>query len=151
VLTPNLDTSSLTEQTQTVKQNTNNIQNETPITVQDVQIQNYINITIPKELCAYVGGDFVVANKGTITEAFSDKSTIKGYGTVGPPLMFNKLQVEDTAIKATGTMSIFKGTLNIMPIKADRYIPKGSKWIVVFLGGDINYPQLIGRYTDPDS
>lgn len=28
-----------------------------------------------------------------------------------------------------------------------RYIKKGSKWIVIFLGGDITNPVIIGRYN----
>jgi len=28
------------------------------------------------------------------------------------------------------------------------YIPAGSKWIVVFIGGDITKPQIIGRYIE---
>lgn len=29
-----------------------------------------------------------------------------------------------------------------------RYIPKGSKWIVVFVGGDITKPRIIAPYPD---
>lgn len=29
-----------------------------------------------------------------------------------------------------------------------RYIKKGSKWIVVFVGGDITKPRIISRYLD---
>ena len=43
-----------------------------------------------------------------------------------------------------------KGILNIIPTDEYRYIDKGSKWIVVFIGGDINQPQLIGRYVEQD-
>ena len=30
----------------------------------------------------------------------------------------------------------------------DRFIDAGSKWIVVFIGGDITKPQIIGRYYE---
>ena len=30
----------------------------------------------------------------------------------------------------------------------DRYIPKNSKWVVVFIGGDIDYPVITARIPD---
>lgn len=30
----------------------------------------------------------------------------------------------------------------------DRYIPSGSKWIIVFVGGDITKPRIIAPYTE---
>lgn len=34
---------------------------------------------------------------------------------------------------------------NVQIIPINRYIPKGSKWIVVFLGGDVTNPRIIAR------
>jgi hypothetical protein len=32
--------------------------------------------------------------------------------------------------------------------KIDRYIPENSKWVVVFIGGDINYPVIISKIPE---
>lgn len=54
----------------------------------------------------------------------------------------------------TGTMIIGQTSGSILGgsyinlVDYDRYIPAGSKWIIVFIGGDINKPQIIGRYTE---
>ena len=126
VLTPNLDTTSLQKKTETVHQNSSIIANEQSVNISNIQIQNYIPITVPKELCAFVGGDFNVAGPGAHTH-----SSMTG------------------TEEFSGEESVYKGILNSIPTDEYRYIEPGSKWIVVFIGGDIGKPQLIGRYTDP--
>ena len=41
------------------------------------------------------------------------------------------------------SMSEISGTFKVRPTEKFRYIPEGSKWIVVFIGGDITKPQII--------
>ena len=147
ILTPNVDTSSLNETKQTVRQNSSIIDNQDPVNISSVQVTNCLNITIPKELCAFVGGDFHVKNVGNMT--FTTKGNISGNGTVGPPTSYSALSA--SVSNYSGTKTQYKGILNSIPTDEYRYIEKGSKWIVVFIGGDITCPQLVGRYTEPAS
>ena len=48
-------------------------------------------------------------------------------------------------IEITGGLSLLN--MNDIP-DSIRYIPKGSKWIVVFVGGDITKPRIIAPYPD---
>lgn len=148
VLTPNLDTTSLQKKTETVRQDRSQIANANGVNISNVQIQNYIPIYVPKELCAFVGGDFHVKNVGDMEFESSGDHHISGNGTVGPPLSYSVLNANGS-LSYDGKESVYKGILNSIPTDEYRYIPKGSKWIVVFIGGDIGKPQLIGRYYDP--
>lgn len=38
--------------------------------------------------------------------------------------------------------------LKFIPKSSNNIIAKGSKWIIVFIGGDITKPKIIGRYTE---
>lgn len=49
-------------------------------------------------------------------------------------------------LNGTGSYNITEGKITLTP--TDRYIAKGSKWVVIFVAGDINKPQIIGRYYD---
>lgn len=150
VLTPNVDTSSLKTKVETIHQNNSNIANENKVKINNIQIQNYIPITIPKELCAFVGGDFNIQNNGNMS--FNSSGTITINGRTGPG---GGLDHSHSTLFGTGNAtyngneSLYKGILNSTPIDNQRYIAAGSKWIVVFIGGDIGKPQIIGRYTDP--
>lgn len=151
VLTPNLDTTSLKTSTSTVYQNNANLENQNKFAIGNVQIQNYIPITIPRELCAYVGGDFENKNVTSLSVKSSGKITISGYtGGSGGEVHSHQTLAGVGSLSFNGSESIFEGTINTIPVDSDRFIPAGSKWIVVFIGGDIGKPQIIGRYTDPE-
>lgn len=175
VLTPNVDTTSLKTKDNIIYQNNSNIANESSVSISNVTISNYIEMTVPRELCGYIGGTHKVTGKGTqelkgegsqsfssISLKMSGSSNINGSGTVGPPMAYSSLSVSanltDTNISGSGSNSYTNSENNTYTneaeesfIPVDRYIPKGSKWIVVFIGGDINQPQIIGRYYDPES
>ena len=151
VLTPNLDTTSLKTKVETVHQNSSNIVNENGPNIENVKIQNYIEIYLPKELCAFVGGDFKVVNKGDMTVKSNGRITIGGStglgGGMGPHT--HSTLSGGGSYTIDGAETTYKGILNSIPTDQYRYIEKGSKWIVVFIGGDISKPQIIGRYYDP--
>ena len=152
ILTPNVDITSLKTKTEIVHQNSANIANENKVKISNIQIQNYIPITIPKELCSFVGGNIKIENgsgsfysasgdiviDGNTTSDGGDYShthrTLAGLGRS----YFNNLSYDK-----------FSSECSYLPVDEERYIPEGSKWIVVFIGGDIGKPQIIGRYTDP--
>lgn len=169
VLTPNMSTSKL-EETK-IYQNSSNLQNsDTKPEVETLDATNYIKIKVPRELCAYVGGVFELLEAqvwpgkenakdiNSVLHVRDADTTIRnahqvGSGTVrggGLPCGGgNRINVTGSV---KGTMNfnngIPKGYLNLMPV--DRYIKKGSKWIVVFIGGDITKPKIISRYFDDD-
>lgn len=151
VLTPNLDTTSLKTKVETVRQDSSNIANESGVSIGNVKIQNYIEIYLPKELCAFVGGDFKVENKDSITVKAEGRITIGGSTSVAGGMTAHS----HSTLSGTGSFTFdgkdttYKGVLNSIPTDEYRYIEKGSKWIVVFIGGDIGKPQIIGRYYDP--
>lgn len=151
VLTPNVDTSSLKKKEEIIHQNNAVIDNKQSVDISSIKIKNYIPIKIPKELCAFVGGDFTVSNIGVMTFNSSGKITISGAtsATDGTPHVHNTLSGIGTATY-NGSEDNYNGILKTVPTDNYRYIDAGSKWIVVFIGGDINKPQIIGRYYDPE-
>lgn len=150
VLTPNLDTTSLKTKVETVHQNSSNIINENGPNIESVKIQNYIEIYLPKELCAFVGGDFNIVNKGDIAVKSNGRITISGSTSIsGGDAHSHSTLSGGGSYTIDGAETTYKGVLNSMPTDQYRYIEKGSKWIVVFIGGDISKPQIIGRYYDP--
>lgn len=144
VLTPNLDTKSLKTTKEIIYQSGSTIDNIDGVNISNVEIQNYIEIIIPKEMCAFVGGDFWVKNQidMEIVENVTFNGSTDFYHHGHVHRWFKGTEV--------GEQTHYFGILNSMPTDPYRYIDPGSKWIVVFLGGDISKPQIIGRYTDPD-
>ena len=151
VLTPNLDTKSLKTKVETVHQNSSNIANENGPNIENIKIQNYIEIYLPKELCAFVGGDFNIKNQKDITVNSNGTMTLSGSTSIGGGLgpHSHSTLAGSGSYDIKGKDTVFKGVLNSIPTDKYRYIEKGSKWIVVFIGGDISKPQIIGRYYDP--
>lgn len=147
ILTPNLDTSKISEQT--AYQNDSNLKNaDKNLEITNLKISNYIEIGIPKELCALPSGEYNVVS-GTLNCSSASgtiQGRLNGTGSVwtGPPGGFSV----DGAAKGTLNFSNGQvtGKLNLVPV--DRYIKKGSKWIIVFVGGDITKPQVISRYYE---
>ena len=135
ILTPNVDTSSLKTKTEIVRLDNSILENDQKINISSVKVQNYIPISIPKELCSILDGEFSIENiKDISIKTNNGKINITGSTQSGGTMTFD------------GKVATFKGDIKIIP--KNRYIDAGSKWIVVFIGGDINKPQIIGRYTE---
>ena len=152
VLTPNLDTSSLEKKTDTIRLSNSIIENKDAVSISNIKIQNYLPITIPKELCAFVGGDFHVVNVENIEFKSNGQITISGSTSqAGGMVPHTHSTLSGTGrFTEDGEQTHYKGILNIIPTDEYRYIEPGSKWIVVFIGGDISKPQIIAPYTDPE-
>ena len=158
VLTPNVDTTSLKTKDNIVYQTNSNIANEQSVSISNVTVSNYIEMTIPRELCGYVGGKHKIKGQGksifqAIKLALKGSTNISGTGTVGPADSYSVLSVSGARLSSmdvngTGNDEYTNEALEEFD-PVERYIEKGSKWIVVFIGGDINQPQIIARYTDP--
>lgn len=85
-----------------------------------------------------------------------DSTKAKFYIPVATPLLSKNIAYDETPTKViTDNILSDKSTLNISPCTISNYVElklpddkpvkKGDTFIVVFLGGDINKPNLIGR------
>lgn len=168
ILTPSMDNNKTKENIE--RQNTANLMNadKKGLDIQNIQISNYIEIPIPSELCTLDAGTYEII-KGTInilnaaervsgsangntsisgnisgTGSVSDYAgTINISGSVRGDMNISGFVTSGTANLSGGEIS---GNISIIP--TDRIIPAGSKWIVVFIGGDITKPRIIGRYIE---
>ena len=175
ILTPELDTSSKKD-TQIIQRSKSHLVNENPdaVEVSDIDTSNYIYIEIPVELCAqskcedYVKGwlhligddDWYKQLKGT--GHLWGSGNLNGSGSVIEGGSFNVsgsfdvqggLEVDGTVQhwEAYDTEVVFsqptnKSRLLRVPTEPWRFIPKYSKWIIAFIGGDINMPVVLCRY-----
>ena len=128
VLTPNMNTDS--ESTQLIYQNSSNLRNgDTIPEVTNITMNNYMRIPLPKELCGNYDSRFL--------------SAVKYIADV-------TLSCSGGANSCNGTLTkTFRTLYDIITsgdLKNSRYIKKGSKWIVVFVGGDITKPRIIAPY-----
>lgn len=126
VLTPNMSID--TASSQSIRQNTSNIKNgDVSPEITDITMSNYMQIPLPKELCGNYDSKFLQYVRflaDTTLSCFSNSDNCHG--------SLNK--------KFTTLYEI------ISKITSSRYIKKGSKWIVVFVGGDITKPRIIAPY-----
>ena len=142
-------------ETKVSNHNTNFIVNENKaaIDVSDYEISNYIMIEIPKELVALPGATYHVEGTLNISGSgdISINGTISGSGTVGPPLSYSSLSVTGS-VSGSVTESLYgatvDGTLSTTLLPPYRYIEKGSKWMIAFIGGDISMPRVVCRLPD---
>ena len=157
ILTPNMDITKEVEQK--VYQNSTNLMNlDTTIEIENLDVYNYIEIPIPRELCSICDGlfDIIEGEKpeekskiNTLKEANMKLSSASQSGS-------GSVSCEAGSISVTGRVSgimeytdaKITGRVNILPV--DRYIPIYSKWIIMFLGGDITKPIVIARYPEPE-
>lgn len=148
ILTPNMDTTKLVEQK--AYQNSSNLMNaDKTLEIENISITNYIEIPMPKELCAFVGGEFNVENVGNMTERHQGNITIGGNTGSSGGITHTHATLSGTGdLRFHGIQTEYKGVLKITPTDEYRYIKKGSKWIIVFVGGDITKPRVIARYLE---
>lgn len=142
-----------------IRQNSGNLVNKmNKPEVGNIDLSNYIKIKLPRELCALFHGTWHWESipEGKIEaeiDYWSDqKGHIAGHGVVGPPLPHSVLNATVTAQHEEGyeeSIGHYKGIVKMMPTDYYRYIPPGSKWVVVFIGGDINKPCIIAPYEQP--
>lgn len=122
ILTPNLNNSVISEKK--IYQNKSNLQNSSSniLEINDISVSNYITIPVPKEVCGGLEADLYKL----ATFIYSSTCTDSG---------------EEHCTHTAKERSIYSFISDDI-----RYIKKGSKWIVVFVGGDITNPRIIARY-----
>lgn len=130
VLVPNMDNSKTYNGT--IHQNTTNLKNDPSVKyeIDNIYISNYITIPMPKEVCAFIPSSFTITS-----------------GNINSPSVI-MTGFSDHNIHGTGSMNQLSGSINIQYHDSERYIEPGSKWIIVFVGGDSTKPRVIARYTE---
>lgn len=168
VLTPQMDNSTMKD-SKVIQRDKSNIQNESvgSVEVSDLQMSNYIEIKVPKELCGLPSAEYYVEGslnyKGNSNNNGSGSYSFNGFninvtGTVvDSSISIGSVQASGNASSSnasynnkesfTSTGSV-DGTLKLTPTKEYRYIPAGSKWAICFIGGDINMPVVMCRLPD---
>lgn len=170
----NFNKSSSTEdKTEEKNQGITNIANDSNIQIGKVEINNYFTIYLPKEVMSSTYT--TIGMNGTLTGEGNNNSSIN-FGSVNsnsgnvntnitipphPDTSYTITSFIMTLFKlGGGTISSIKQSIKsfrvhtkttgddngmeIMP--QDRYITKGSKWVVVFIDGDPSKPAIIARY-----
>ena len=166
ILTPQMDNSSM-KATKIIQRDKSKIQNASSESVElsDLEMSNYIYITVPKELCVlpsseyYIKGHITTNGSRTVNGNQTQDSTIsnmylKGsvsdyYGTVDANTGYEK----GTKVTFSGNDEYngnenIEGIVTLIPTEAYRYIPANSKWAICFIGGDINMPRILCRLPD---
>lgn len=148
ILTPNLDNSKIF--TNKIYQNSSSLvnKNKGEFEVDDLILSNYVEIPVPREICCICDGIFYILRKDSILDVDNADTEIQGR------LAGSGSVVEGGSFSVAGSVNgkmdfrseSLEGQINIMP--KDRYIKEGSKWIVVFIGGDITKPRIVARYLD---
>lgn len=114
---------------------------------------NYIEIKVPRELTAYLNGKFKVEEEmDNVIESensFYDNSHTYSTESSGGDSHSHSFDIGGQGFNEerhgkSHTKS--KGLEEIWAI--DHTIKAGSKWIVVFIGGDINNPRIIAPYYE---
>lgn len=132
------------EYKQKIIQTNSNIvnKNKSEVEVSDIMIYNYIKIDVPRELCALAHCTYNVLDHPSHLvspkpHAHNDQTGLVAPGSGG-------------AINVTGyaKMNHVTGLIELCPVDEGddyRYIRKPSKWLVMFIGGDVNKPVIICR------
>lgn len=147
ILTPNMDNSKKIDST--IYQNSQNLKNSKKnIEIESIKICNYINIPIPKELCSLTQSfypiSFDIKMYTSYEEAMRDKDKLLGSGYADSFGLKMYTSYED-AMNDNNSGDIFYPSITENP---NRYIKSGSKWIIVFVGGDITKPRVIAPYEE---
>lgn len=165
--------SSSEDKTEEKNQGITNIANEDNISIGKVEINNYFLINIPKEIIATtyttVGMDGTLIGEGNNNSKLTFNGVTSNSGNINTNIRIPAHPTTEYIIRSF-IMSLFRigsGSMNgikqsfdsyrihaktpgsnhdmeIMP--QDRYIPKGSQWVVVFIDGDPSKPAIIARY-----
>ena len=165
--------SSSEDKTEEKNQGITNIANEDNVSIGKVEINNYFLIHIPKEIIATtyttIGMDGTLIGEGNNNSDIKFNSINSNSGNVNTNILIPPHPINPYTI-VSFIMSLFKlGSGSIGGIKQvydsykihakttamnngmqiipqDRYISKGSQWVVVFIDGDPSKPAIIARY-----
>lgn len=170
ILTPNLDTTKIVEQK--ARQNKTNLMNTVNnVEIENIEVSNFVKIKMPRELCTISDGEFEIEGGTVYTEGVQATMTggsinslrisgnIRGSGSVydsrsgGGSIDVNGSVSGSASYSShTGALTFTNGhitdTVFIKPAQSCRYIEPPSKWIIIFIGGDITKPRVLCRYEE---
>lgn len=133
ILTPDMGKTE-PEENQIHQEPTNLKNKEKNVEVADIQMNNYVPIRVPREVCGFVG-DWHKSLEGDLS---LNSANMDGGGSV---IDGGSIAVVGGAYTPNAT-----GTQHWDPV--DKIIKAPSKWIIVFVGGDVTKPRVIARYTE---
>ena len=159
ILTPTMPQSS--EHKEKIIQNKSALINKdkSAVEVSNIEFTNYIEIEVPKELCALAHCTYSILDHPTSyidsPDAYNKQSgTVRCEGCPGAPGCDHCSGApgvqggEYIDVHGTAKMNHITGLIELCPVDEGdnyRYIKKPSKWLVMFIGGDINRPAIICR------
>lgn len=150
-----------------------NIANDKKVSIGKVEINNYFMIYVPKELMSInqtnIGIDGYVEGMGSNISNLSYNSSNIDNGNFNtsitiPPHTESSYTISNIIMSiirfGAGVISNIKQSYDSIKLKIhttyknngitiepkDRIIKKGSKWIVIFIDGDLSKPAIIARY-----
>lgn len=148
--------------TDVVKQNNNGLLNKDKPNISNVNISNCINITVPREVCSYLDQKHKVVGflnhkgvingpvtlDGNLSGTFSaNMSHPAGGGPHDGSATISSMNISAT-LNGSGVTYKADCTGDLTFYAYDNTIPKDTAWVVMFIGGDINKPVIIGRYYE---
>ena len=175
-LTPDMNNTEKATDKKIVQKNDAIINETNNIEVDNVNISNYLEIALPRELLNYIGQEYTVTGEveidGSGSSSFSANESFSGSGSISGDSSLNASgsvsdpggyvnvsgsgstngQVSESG-NSSGTITFSGATGSyhiegrINLVPVDRYIPENSQWIVLFIGGDVNKPRIIAPYN----
>lgn len=157
VLTPTMNQSGKVDTKVIQSNNKSSIvsENSGAVDVSNISISNYIEIEIPKELCCLPAPIYDIVGDVSISNGaynFKGTATIVANGDVSDGnrdiIPIGHIDV-DGSITTSGVNNnlsgTIEGTITTTLNESNRYIPKNSRWLIAFLGGDISKPCVVCR------
>lgn len=83
-----------------------------------------------------------------LTPTIDTSKKIENYVHLNKRNLKNNTPIEIKDIIINNYIEIAMSSSICITQPEDEYIPSGSKWVVVFVGGDITKPQIISRYLE---
>lgn len=156
VLTPEMNKTKPTEETIVQKSKTNiETENAGAVELSNIKVTNNVMIEIPRELVCLPYPIYHI--DGTITFHSDDgdiiidgDSHMAGTGYISHPGgTFNVMGITEGPITNIEVREAHvEGILTTRLHDCNRYIPKGSKWLIAFIGGDSCMPRVICHLPD---
>lgn len=154
-----------------IQRNTSIVNNDkSNINISSVTTSNYIDIYLPRELTGYIDGAFDTSGllymdsnttaptnlqlEGQLSLNLDGSTEESGGDDHSHPLKNTLMSTSQPwnfsgNIKSQNNILLSKAQPSFVNLQAqDNTIPINSKWIVIFVGGDIRYPVIIARCPD---
>lgn len=150
ILTPYMNNDKIIEKD--VFQNKQNLINSDKlIEIENIHMCNYIKMNIPKELCSLPNAKYYIDKESSniklndIDININNANTVINITSSNEYSIHGNISLSNNNNDSISTKNI-EGELTLKLSDEDRYIDEYSEWIVVFIGGDITKPKIIGKF-----